>query len=347
MKPAESFREPFSVANSDESILRFPFPFRDDQFGYAMGMELHGRKGATAAFDAVFDVDEHYLGEVAERELVLQGDVSRCQVPDFMGEAAWESLALVMEALAKDFPAQFALERDGDAWRWRNWLLGVDQKFVFGEDGTLPCGALEYITRQAQGDFALLQERDGAILLQGGMVTAAAGWSFAGNLGKSFHHIHAPVPLVRQTGLVDRAQSFMARLTPARPARRLGWGITAGPRLDISAENEAVWALDKSRVTADDVGQSLWLRVELQSFFRLPRSQAILFGIRTYMLRLDEVARVRRWAARLHRVLRTVHPEVVAYKGLQHVLPLMLDFLAPLDDGGLLGPGAGPEQTSL
>jgi len=252
-----------------------------------------------------------------------------------------------MGALARDFPEHFAVERDGRDWRWRNRALGVEQTFVFGEDGTLPCGPLEYITRQAQGDFALLAERDGRVLLEGGMVTAAAGWSFARNLGKSFHYIHAPVPLVAETGLVDRAEVFLRRLTPARPARRLGWGITAGPRLDMSLENEAVWRRDKDLVTAADVGERMWLRVELQSFTRLPQSQAILFWIRTYMLRLDELARVRKWAARLHRVLRSLHPDVVAYKGLGHVLPLMVDFLAPFDDGGVLGPGTGPEQTVI
>jgi len=178
-------------------------------------------------------------------------------------------------------------------------------------------------------------------------VTAAAGWSFAQNIGKSFHQFHEPVPLAGQMGVFDRAQKVLARLTPARPVRRVGWSITAQPRLDISLENEAAWALDKSKVTAGDVGQSAWLRTELQTLTRLPRSQAILFSIRTYMLRLDELARVRKWAARLYRVLSTLHPDVVAYKDLGQVLPLMVDYLAPYDDGGALGMGAGPEQTSL
>jgi len=342
LKPVESFREPFSVANSHEAILRFPFPFREDRFAYGVNLEPHWRGDA-----ARFDIDEHYLGEVAEREIVLRGDASRYFVPQDMRAAAWEALALIMEALARDFPGLFALEVEESEWRWRNLALGLEQDFVFGDDGSLPYGPLEFVARQVQGDFVLLAQHGAELVLRGGMVTAAAGWSFAKNLGKSFHQFHQPVPLAHQMGVFDRAQKFLTRLTPERPVRRLGWSMTAQPRLDISSENEAVWAMDRSRVTAADVGEKIWLRVELQTLSRLERSQAILFGIRTYMLRLDELVRVRKWAARLHRVMGSLHPEVVAYKGLGHVLPLVLGYLAPFDDGGVLGPGAEPEQTSL
>jgi len=347
LKPPERFREPFSVSNSDAAILRFPFPFRSDRFEYGVNLEPHGQPGASPAYDAVFDVDEHYLGEVAEREIVLRGDSSRYAVPEDMREAAWETLALVMTALAKDFPHWFELAREGDSWRWRNHALQIEKNFVFGDDAALPGGPLAYVARQAQGDFVLLEQREDTLFMQGGLVTAAAGWSFARNLGKSFHQFHEPVPLAHKTGVFDRAQKVLARLSPQRPVRRVGWGVTAQPRLDISVENEAAWALNKSKVTAADVARRVWLRVELQTLTRLPRSQAILFCIRTYMLRLDELARVRKWAARLHRVLGGLHPDVVAYKGLGHVLPLMLGYLAPYDDGGALGAGAGPEQTSL
>ena len=46
------------------------------------------------------------------------------------------------------------------------------------------------------------------------------------------------------------------------------------------------------------------LRVELQSLWRLPRSNAILFVIRCYLISLDELVTVPKWARRLPRVLK-------------------------------------------
>jgi hypothetical protein len=87
--------------------------------------------------------------------------------------------------------------------------------------------------------------------------------------------------------------------------------------------------------------------VELQTLHRLPRSHAILFGIRTYLLRLEELARVKKWARRLHRVLRDLHPEIAQYKGMSRYRQTIIGYLAPLDDGTPLTPGTAPDQDRL
>jgi hypothetical protein len=89
------------------------------------------------------------------------------------------------------------------------------------------------------------------------------------------------------------------------------------------------------------------LRVELQTLFRLPRSNAILFGIRCYLIRLDELVRVRKWARRLHRVLADLDPRVADYKSLTGIRPLIVKYLSPFDDGAPTNAGAGPDQSIL
>ena len=73
-KPEETFRGKFSYRNSDEAILRFPFPFHEDNYMYAVNIEPHARSGPTAAYVNTFDVDEHYVAECRERALVLEQD---------------------------------------------------------------------------------------------------------------------------------------------------------------------------------------------------------------------------------------------------------------------------------
>lgn len=347
MDTPHPFREPFAFANSDAAVLRFPFPFDADSYGYVVNLEPHVRGEPTEAFAAAFDIDEHYVAECAERAVVLAQDPGRCQALPHMMTAQWDTLELLMESLATDFPQHFTLARDGNRWHWSNRLLGLEQEFTFGDIASLPQPPLEYIARQAQGDFTLQDQRDGTLWLDAGMVTTQADWSLDFDLGMSFHEWHGPVPNVaHDAGVFDRALAYLLRLQYGGPVRRLNWTITVNPRLDTSPENYPVWGPDRRTVTPANVGEIVHLRVELQTLFRLPRSNAILFGIRCYLLPLREVVRVPKWRRRLHRVLRDLDPAVIEYKGLLRNRPIILDWLAPMDDGAPTAPGIAPDMLS-
>ena len=347
LKPAETFRGSFTARNSDAAILRFPFPFDQDRYMYAVNIEPHVQSGPTAAYDAVFDLDEHYRGECEDRAMVLEEDKLRCQVLPHMMDAEWDTLELLMENLARDYPDHFTLTKTGDNWRWINRPLGIDQGFVFGKAETLPYPPFEYITRQVQGDFTLQDQRDDNLFMDGGMVTSQADWSLNFDLGMTFHEWHGPVPLAHELGVFDRALKYLLRLQYGKPVRRLNWTLTVNPRLDTSPENYTVWGPDRTTVTAENVGEKMCLRVELQTLTRLPRSNAILFGIRGYLIRLEELVRVRKWGARLHRVLRDLPPELVEYKAMPRYQQTIVDYLAGFDDGRVLNAGTGAEQESL
>ena len=347
LKPAETFRDDFSVRNSDEAILRFPFPFPEDRYMYGVNIEPHVKGGPTAAFDAVFDLDEHYIGECEDRALTLIDDPLRCQVLPHMLAAEWDTVEVLMESLAADYPSLFTLTRDGNTWRWQNRPLNIDQSFTFGDGDTLPCPPFEYITRQVQGDFTLQDHRDNNLFMDGGMVTSQADWSLNFDLGMSFHEWHGPVPVAHELGVFDRALAYLLRLQLGKPVRRLNWTLTVNPRLDTSPENYPLWGPDKTTVTPENVGAKMCLRVELQTLTRLPRSNAILFGIRGYLIRLEELVRVEKWAARLHRVLRDLHPEIADYKAMGRYRQTIVDYLAAYDNGASLNSGIAPEQISL
>ncbi|WP_457825574.1 heme-dependent oxidative N-demethylase subunit alpha family protein, partial [Staphylococcus aureus] len=60
-----------------------------------------------------------------------------------MMAAQWDTLELIMESLAQDYPQDFELFRDGDRWTWINRPLNIEQRFVFGDVRTLPCEPFE------------------------------------------------------------------------------------------------------------------------------------------------------------------------------------------------------------
>jgi hypothetical protein len=342
VKPIETFRGDFTFRNSAEAILRFPFPFAEDSYMYAVNLEPHAPGPPGSAYEFALDVDEHYLSEVEERRLVLEEDPSRCAVLPHMMTAQWDTLELVMECFARDYPDHFMLTRAGDRWTWENRLLGIRDSFTFGEQSGLPLDPFEYIMRQAQGDFTLQDQREGTLFMDGGMVTCQADWSLAFDLGMNFIEWHGPVPLAHEMGVFERALRFLMNLRLGEPVRRLNWTMTIHPRMDTSPENYHKWGPDRMKVTPENAGQFAHLRVELQAFFRLPRSNAILFSIRCYLISLAELTTVPRWAMRTHRVLKSLPRELINYKGLARYHDTVVDWLSEFDDRRPLEWGTSP-----
>ncbi|MFN5354351.1 MAG: heme-dependent oxidative N-demethylase family protein [Burkholderiaceae bacterium] len=329
----ETFRNDFSFKNSAKAIRRFPFPFSEDGYMYTVNMEPHvpGPKGTV--FEPMFDVDEHYLSEMHDRALVLNEDPLRCQSLPHMTLAGWDLLELIMESKARDYPEWFELHKDGQAWHWINRPLGIDQKFTFLDESTLPYGPMEYITRQSQGDFTLQDQRDENLWMDAGMVTTQADWSLDFDIGMGFHEWHAPVPRAHEMGVFDRALKFLLKLQHGAPVRRFNWTLTVDPLLDTSPENYPKWGPMRADIRPENVGERMHLRVELQTLYRLPRSNGIAFAIRCYLIRFDDLVTIPKWGRRLHRVLRDIPDDLATYKGFLRNRNSLVQWLSQYDDG--------------
>ena len=339
----ETFRDDFTFSNSPEAIRRFPFPFHEDTYMYSVNMEPHtpGPKGSV--FEFPLDVDEHYVSEMRDRALVLKEDPLRFQALPHMMTAQWDALEYIMTSLSAAYPEHFTLNRDGDTWRWINRPLAIETSFIFGDASTLPYQPLEYITRQCQGDFSLQDQRDNNLWLDAGMVTTQADWSLDFNVGMNFTEWHGPVPIAHNIGVFDRALKFLLNLQQGRPVRRLNWTHTINPRLDTSPEKFHKWGIDRTTLTPENIGKKLHLRVELQSLIRMPRSNAILFPIRAYMISYEDLVSMPKWGRRLHRVIRDLPPELVDYKGLSRYHQIAVAYLAKHDDGAPTSSGCQPD----
>ena len=339
----ETFRNDFTFRNSPKAIRRFPFPFHEDGYMYSVNLEPHvpGPKGSV--FEHTFDVDEHYVAEMRDRALVLAEDPLRCQSLPHMTLAGWDLLELIMTSKARDYPHWFELHKQGDKWHWINKPLEIEQKFTFGDETTLPYGPMEYITRQTQGDFSLQDHRDDNLWMDAGMITTQADWSLDFDVGMSFHEWHAPVPLAHEKGIFDRALKFLLNLQLGAPVRRFNWTMTVDPLLDTSPETYPQWGPTRASLTPETIGKRMHLRVELQTLIRLPRSNAIAFPIRCYLIKFDELVTVPKWGRRLHRVIRDLPEELAVYKGFARNRPMMLDYLAQYDDGTPTSPGIWPD----
>jgi hypothetical protein len=342
-KPHETFRDDFSFRNSPVAIRRFPLPFPEDRYMYSVNIEEHLAGPVGSVIEFPIDVDEHYIAECRERELVLAEDPLRFQALPHMMSSQWDCLELIMESLARDYPQHFSLEREGNQWTWTNRPLSIRDSFRFGEVSSLPRQPLDYITRQVQGDWVVMDQREGDLWAEAGMVTTQADWSLDFDIGMTFVEWHGPVPLAHELSVFDRARKYLVNLRLNEPVRRLNWTMTVNPRLDTSPEAYPRWGPDRASVTLQNAGRKVHLRVELQALWRLPRSNAIVFSIRGYLISLQELASIPKWARRVHRVLRDLHPALVDYKGLSRYRDTVVEWLSPYDDGSPTTSGTGPE----
>lgn len=330
----------YTYTNSPEAVRRLPFPFPDDEYMYSMNLEPHVPAG-DGALRANLDIDEHYVSECRHRAEALDAapGVHYLALPHMM-EAQWDMLELIFESYAADYPEHFTLTKDGNEWHWQNRLLGIDDVFTFGDPTTLPYEPLEYATRQAQGEFVVLEEKDGTLIIGAGMTTQRADYSLRFNIGMNFTEFHGPVPKLDSMGILDRALKFLLRMKPGHPVRRVNWSLTVNPRLETSVETLPDWAPDRATVTAENAGELVHLRIELQPLHRLPRSNAVVFPVRTYLVSLQElVDHAPDWAKRLHRALASLDPELADYKGFSRYHGAAVEWLSQHDDGGPLPSG--------
>ncbi|MDO1486051.1 Protein of uncharacterised function (DUF3445) [Rhodococcus rhodochrous] len=305
-----------------DRIARFPFPFTRDTYRYSTNVEPAGSPVATAAGGwgrHPVDIDGHYLDDLTERERILGADPTRFQSLPHMEIAQWDAMVTLMRMLADAYPETFALERDGEARLFVNRALGVEQSFVFGDRSTLPDPPLRFIGRHLQEDVVLLDQREGALWGDAGLVTFAADWSLRFDVGMSFRQIHGPVPRVHTEGVIPRAEQFLMGLQAGQCYRRTNWSLSVDRRLDQSTETYPEWGRDRRLLAEgplEDVGRRLHLRVEIQHLVRLGVSGAIMFLIRTHLLSFEDIARVPEWAARLHSVLDELPDDMADYKGI-------------------------------
>jgi hypothetical protein len=314
-----------------ERVRRLPFPFATDQYRYSANVEPAPGLVVTDGGhwgERVIDVDADYGPDIAERAGILRRDSSRCQALDHMRPAVWDVITTLLPIMAADYPHVMAFSRNGQDCSWRNDLQGLSIDFVIGDAASLGMDPLEFIGSQIQDDVAVLDERDGALWLDAGLVTFAADWCLGFDVGMRFTEIHGPVPRVHEQRIVSRAEQFLMRLQPGDTFRRTNWTLTVDRRLDTSTDTYSEWGKDR-RLVVDDpaLPDRVHLRVEVQHLIRLPTTGAILFLVRTYLVSLTEVATVPAWRERVGRVLRELPDDMAEYKGIDRFRHAAADWL--------------------
>jgi hypothetical protein len=185
-----------------------------------------------------------------------------------------------------------------------------DEVLVSADSALL--AVLERTARRVEEDLCVLV--DGVLVA--GCVCFPSHWRLTDKIGRSLTDIHQRVPGY-ESELSAKADSFLRRLTT---------GTVVGRRNFAIHELADLFAPDAAPTLGVPPPEQ-WLRSERQTLRRLPRSDAVLFTIRTQQVQLRHVGE--RTRQNLAARLRAEPDELIAYRDLTDRLPALLAWLSP------------------
>jgi len=269
----------------------------------------------------VLDLDDWIqIGPCYARDLAAKHDVLArhpatvlATLPGIEREAS-EVLNTLVGHLARRWPESFTATDGTITNHLTRETFALDG--AGGASSTAAMHPLDTAGRLVQEDLVLLVERGEGLIVGGGSVCFPNRWDLASKIGLRLADVHAPVSRLNDQlgGSVD---TFFERLQPQRSFWRVGWTVldtgllyqptdgTAPPVAPLPDADQAVetWA-----------GERLFLRVERETFRRLPTTRCVLFTLRTYVRPLAHLVRRPRDAHRLAAALRAMPADVADYK---------------------------------
>ncbi|KAJ7132215.1 hypothetical protein C8R44DRAFT_773379 [Mycena epipterygia] len=205
-----------------------------------------------------------------------------------------------------------------------------------------------------QDDLAVMVEgSNGGYYFQGGAICVGGFWRMKDKIGMRMDEIHMSghVPQYQEK-LHTSLERFFRRLSIDKPVVRNNYFIQVSPPASATPSidpDELAWG-ENVLGSEDEYGgtkgssfgsppvlivspQTLRLRTERQTLRRLPRSGAIIFTIRTYLVPVEELAREPGVAARFASAVRSWPEGVKEYKGERRYGDVLVRYLDEMSDG--------------
>ncbi|TRD10052.1 DUF3445 domain-containing protein [Erythrobacter insulae] len=198
-----------------------------------------------------------------------------------LSEEEWLQPAPDLEARTSgfaDWPQGIQLTTEAEA-------SGRELAAMLGINGGLREAALA-----SHEDMCLLTRRAGEDVyrLIGAAVAWPSDWYPSDKIGLPLRALHAPIAGY-EAQLATGVDRFMETLKPGAIYGRCNWFIAPTGARRWLANGSADSAF--SHVTADNAGETLFVRSERQALRRLPKTGAILFTIGIYVAPLGELSR--------------------------------------------------------
>ncbi|SDF64545.1 heme-dependent oxidative N-demethylase family protein [Thalassobaculum litoreum] len=277
--------------------LRFA-PYEKGRFQLTLGIK------EIAAADWI-DVDAQYAEHMAEKRRLL--DARHGEV--FAGlhdslPAQRDCLEAVLAHMTAFHPDLIAADGSGVHTAWDGATLNPSD---------FESAPLDLAGRLVQEDLCLMQPSDEGHKLIAASLCFPARWRLADKIGRPMSAIHDPVP-----GFNDRlnrpVERFFAGIAAGQTYMRLNWSVLDDPAL-FQPTGHGRRDLDPT-ITPRNITERLHIRIERQTFRRLPRTGVLVFGIKTLIDPIAAIAGRPDLAAAMLGSLRTMPADMRGYKSM-------------------------------
>lgn len=267
-------------------------------------------------------IDKSYCSQIeAKKELYksYMADIFVSRSDDESTELCkWEFFELLIQHLLARFPNIFEMKgEDYIVNKVTQEVISI-KKEGSSEDPLLRAGKL------TQDDWIILQyDTDLAMyVLTAGVLCFPSDWSLREKFNKPMDAIHEPVKPYTEH-LKEKVNKLFVRMKPEKPMWRANWGIFSSLKdttdLFIHPNRQLHRVGDpdsKLPFEGELTGKKLYLRCEYQTLKKLPRTGAMVFGIRTYMRHLEDLKHHPNSTINsLLESIETLDEEFLSYKG--------------------------------
>ena len=217
---------------------------------------------------------------------------------------------MVVAHLVQEHRGSFIVEQG----RLRDQLDGSAHDLSDGEP-------LEVLHKIVEEDFILIERVEGNDIISAASNAYTTSGRIVSSVGRSMRFAHEMVPGLNDQ-LAARIDRVLANVQTNAPLVRFNWVLTSiADRLFPEGAHDAnVEAAERTAVALEDdygrAGDLLWLRVERQTFVRLPESRALAFGIYTYSHSLSSLAQDSESLAALHRLIGEYSQDRLIYSAM-------------------------------
>lgn len=196
--------------------------------------------------------------------------------------------------------------------------LDADWQLQQAQSQVIPAYAstLDALASQVQEDLAVVcRAADGANWLSAIHLCYPNHWAAEEKIGKDFAAVHAPVAGMEKIN--QRSRAIVNTMIVKEPMVRFAWGLSTDTRLnhhpkppiDIQA---AQWQGREFNID----NPLVYLRIERQTIWGLPKYEAALFTIRTYFRDCSAIKRDPVLQPKLLAALDSMTVDSLVYKGL-------------------------------
>lgn len=319
-------------------MIRDRFEVRADLF--PLGAVYNGRLEQEH-----FLADHHYDREIALKLDALEHEPNRVRQiatgrPEDLTAAIWR----VFSALAEDAPGVARVDPTGVTLvRHGLRLQRSDDDVVVQAIDPTPLGArirrwlerqhglprlLDCLALACQEDLVIVRGGDGDAedAAEALHVCFPSGWDPREKVGRTFAAIHEPI--AENQRLIAASPNVVKAILTKGPYVRHAWGLTLSPELDAHPARKRVAFPELA--TPAEIVERTFLRMERQTTLAMPELDRGLFTIRVSVEPLAaRLAADPELGARVARLLRSMSPEVLAYKGMSRIAPAVLAWLEP------------------